>query len=501
MAHPTDDIVGAMQSPSQEDRQRIQKAYDFAHRAHGDEKRKSGDPYITHPHAIALRLATLHMDTDTIVAGILHDTVEDTPVTPEEIEREFGGSVRYLVDGVTKLSKLKYRGLDRNIESLRRLLIATANDIRVIIIKLADRLHNMETLSHVAPEKQHRIAKETMEVYVPIAERLGMGMFRMMLDDLAFRALDPKGYDEAVALLREKREEMEESLEEVLKDIKRHLAEGKLRTFRTEMRIKGVHSFARKLEEKEGNVDKVFDLFAIRIVVPTVEDCYRAFGIVHAAFRPMPGRIKDYIASPKPNGYRSLHTVVITGHNVAVEVQIRTEEMHLESQYGVASHFSYKTGVGSKDLAGTKWIRAVVPRLMHTKSTEAPHTPSWLKDLAHVANEHSAETLEEALKQDFFAERMFVFTPQGDVIDLPVGATPIDFAYAIHSDIGDTMSGARVNGKMVSIDSALHNGDKIEIITRKSGLPNKKWLEIVKTAGAKKHIRMALARGEQQKRG
>ena len=493
MPHPADDIIARMQSPSAEDRLLIQKAYDIAKIAHGEEKRKSGEPYIIHPHDIALRLASLGMDRDTIIAGILHDTVEDTTLTLEAIEKDFGPTVRFLVESVTKLSNIKYRGLDRNIESLRRLLIATASDIRVIVIKLADRLHNMETIEHVAPEKQMRIAKETMEVYVPIAGRLGMGAMRKRLEDLAFKVLEPEKYAETLRTLKEKRAEQEKKLIEILQDVKRDLADGGMRNSKTETRIKGVHSFAIKLASKDGHIDKVYDLFAIRIIVPTIEDCYKALGIVHAHHTAVPGRIKDYIATPKPNGYRSLHTVIMTGHGLAVEIQIRTEEMHAESQFGIVSHFGYKT---NEDASSKRtYMQWLMPRLMRTKKVEtevATPIPQWLTDLARAVGEHPAKSLDEALKQDFFAERMFAFTPKGDVIDLPVGATPVDFAYSIHSDIGDAMVGAKVNGKMMSIDSPLSNGDKVEIITKKSGTPNKKWLESAKTAGAKKHIRAAL---------
>jgi GTP pyrophosphokinase len=499
MPHPADDIIAAMQSATPEDRMMIQKAYDVAREAHGEEKRKSGEPYITHPHAIALRLAGLGMDRETIVAGILHDTVEDTTLTFEDIEKNFGATVKFLVESVTKLSNIKYRGLDRNIESLRRLLVATASDIRVIVIKLADRLHNMETIEFVAPEKQMRIAKETMEVYVPIAGRLGMGAIRKRLEDLAFKVLEPEKYMETLSMLKEKRAEQEKTLIEILKDVKRDLAEGGIRNFKSETRIKGVRSFALKLENKDGHIDKVYDLFAIRIIVPTVEDCYKALGIIHAHHTAVPGRIRDYIATPKPNGYRSLHTVIMTGRGLAVEIQIRTEEMHAESQFGIVSHFGYKTGESaSKKMTYMQWL---IPRLMRTKKVETgvvtpvqagAQIPQWLTDLAKAVGDNPSKSLDEALKQDFFAERMFAFTPKGDVIDLPVGATPVDFAYSIHSDIGDAMVGAKVNGKMISIESPLHNGDKVEIITKKAGTPNKKWLEFAKTAGAKKHIRTAL---------
>ena len=493
MAHPTDDILSAMRSPSMEDRAAIQRAYDFAQRAHGDEKRKSGEPYIVHPHAIALSLATLGMGRTTIIAGILHDTTEDTETTLEEVDKEFGSEIAFLVDGLTKYSKLKYRGLERHVESLRRLFVATASDIRIIIIKLADRLHNMETLQYVEPiEKRERIARDTMEVYVHIAERLGIGNIKTQLEDLAFKILNPKEFTEASRFVEQKQSELETQLDEDIKDLKKFLAESGLKKFRTEYRFKSIYSFHKKLERKQGEIDQVYDLVALRLIVPNVDACYRALGVIHSFWRPIPGRVKDYIAFQKPNGYRSLHTTVITRRGVTMEVQIRTEEMHQEAQFGVASHFNYKTD--NTNAAPVYWFLKLLPTLLKRPDTSGnPESPRWLKDLTDVQKDHvDFETFEEILKQDFFAERMFVFTPKGDVIDLPVDATPVDFAYAIHSDIGNTMNGAKINGKLVSLDTPLSNGSVVEIMTKKNGAPNKKWLELAKTASAKAHIRSAL---------
>jgi len=333
-----------------------------------------------------------------------------------------------------------------------------------------------------------------MEVYVPVAERLGMSTFRTALEDLAFKELEPKEYEETRAVLYKKREEMESALAEGLRDVKRKLAESGMRTFRTEMRIKGIRSLAIKMDEREGNIDKVYDVFALRIIVPTVEDCYRVMGILHAAWRPIPGRIKDYIATPKPNGYRSLHTVVITDRGLTIEMQIRTEEMHRESLYGVASHFTYKAKAPIDPEERTTWIKFLLPRLMQTRPVATPEkpNPAWLNDLGKAVDEFGNEGFKDALKEDFFARRMFVFTPKGDAIDLPVGATAVDFAYAVHSDLGDTMAGAKANGKIIPLDTPLHNGSIVEIIRKKSGKPNKKWLEFAKTSGAKKHIKSAL---------
>lgn len=463
MAHPTDAVVDAMRSATSEDRAEIRRAYDVAERAHGSELRKSGEPYIVHPLAIAQTLAEFGMDRDTIVAGILHDTIEDTPYTIGELEREFGPTVAFLVESVTKLSKLKYRGLERHVESLRRLLIATAADVRVIVIKLADRLHNMETIKFVEARKQKRIAEETLEIYVPIAERLGMGFFKSRLQDLAFQVVDPDGYAYADAFMTQKTSEMQASLAEARKDIQRELGLAGIRDFATEMRVKGLASFAEKLKRKNGDINRVYDLFAIRIIVPTIADCYRAFGVVHHTWRPIPGRVKDYIAYPKPNGYRSIHTAVTTPQHLTIEVQIRTREMHDSAQFGAASHLAYKHG-----------------------------QVSWLSELSQTLQESDPELIPKILKEDYLAERIFTFTPAGDAIDLPLKATPVDFAYAIHSDLGDRATGAVVNGKLVTLETELKNGDHVEIKTRKDGKPNRKWLEFVKTAGARKHIRSAL---------
>lgn len=503
MGHPTDTIVGAMRSPSSKDREAIKTAYDFAEKAHGDELRKSGEPYIVHPRAIAVTLAELGMDRDTIIAGILHDTLEDTPVTAEEIEEHFGKTVRFLVESVTKLSKLKYRGLERHVESLRRLLVATANDIRVIIIKLADRLHNMETIEHVTPEeKRHRIALETMEVYVPIAGRLGIGILKSQLEDLAFKTLEPKRYEEIASYLKNESDKAKGAIDEAVKDMKRALAAAHIKNFRTEVRVKGAHSFATKLARKGNDIARIFDVFAVRIIVGSIDDCYKVLGVIHGLWRPIPGRVKDHIADVKPNGYRSIHTSIITRQKVAIEVQIRTEEMHREAQFGVASHFSYKEAFklprGREVSSTIEWLMRFVPSVMKIRRSSdlggsSSGTPHWLKDLTEAAEDFEEQAaFQKALKEDFFARRMFVFTPKGDVIDLPVGATPVDFAYAIHSDIGNSMVGAKVNNKITQLGSELHNGDIVEIMTKKSGKPNRKWLDFTKTSSAKHHIKNTL---------
>jgi GTP pyrophosphokinase len=500
-----DEVVKALRAASAKDAEAVRRAYDYAEKAHGTELRKSGEPYIVHPGAIALTLAKLGMDRDTVIAGILHDTIEDTPTTADDIEREFGKTVRFLVESVTKLSKLKYRGLERHVESLRRLLVATANDIRVIIIKLADRLHNMETIEFVEPvEKRNRIAMETMEVYVPIAARLGIGVLKAQLEDLAFKTLESERFQKIDTYLKNESEKAKGAIDEALESLKKELAVAHIKPLDIHSRVKGIHSFAMKLERKGNDIEKVYDTFAIRLILRTEEECYRALGVIHALWRPVPGRVKDYIATAKTNGYRSIHTTILTPQKVVIEVQLRTDEMNREAQFGIASHFGYKQGPEkvAGDVPSTiVWLSRFVPSLMRTKKVEAPSpglspsTTRWLKELTEAAENFQEQgAFQQALKEDFFAERMFVFTPKGDVIDLPVGATPIDFAYAIHSDLGDTMMGAKVNGKIMQLTGNLKNGDVVEVITRKSAKPNRKWLEVVKTSSAKHHIRDALNR-------
>jgi GTP diphosphokinase / guanosine-3',5'-bis(diphosphate) 3'-diphosphatase len=492
-------ILSALRDQRSETRRLVEDAWHFACEAHGDQKRLSGESHFEgHVVLVAYYLAEAGMDAPTVAAALLHDVLEDTTVTREAVQEKFGDEIVFLVEGVTKLGKLKYRGLERHVESLRRLLVATASDIRVVIIKLYDRLHNMQT-NHFHPiDRQKRKAIETMEVYVPIAERLGIGHIKTQLEDLAFKTLEPEKFTIAQKYIEDKRKELEQKLDEDIKDIKKFLAESNLKKFRTEYRFKSVYSFHKKLGRKEGVAENIYDVIALRVIVPEVNDCYIALAILHRLWRPLPGRVKDFIAAPKPNGYQSLHSTVITRRGITLEVQIRTEAMHREAEFGIASHFNYKTG--QKKGSTVEWLGSVMPTMMRftkkEKEASAP-IPQWLKDLTEAQKEHpDHETFEEILKQDFFAERMFVFTPKGDVIDLPLGATPIDFAYAIHSDIGDTALGAKVDGKMSVLHTPLVNGNVVEIITRKTGKPNKKWLDFVKTAKAKEHIKNALREKE-----
>jgi GTP diphosphokinase / guanosine-3',5'-bis(diphosphate) 3'-diphosphatase len=507
------EILGEMRSPTPADAALIQKAYDFGLQAHADDKRYSGEPYFIHPAAAAKILAGLGMDASTIVAGLLHDAIEDGKVTEEEVTKEFGAEVLFLIQGVTKLGKHKYRGAERHAESLRRLLVATSADVRVLIIKLADRYHNMTTIEHVPKEKQRRIALETLEIYAPLADRLGMGRMKRDLEDLAFPIIDPDAYQHAVEVRKLKSKETETGLQRVQKDLQREFARKGLRNFRTEIRMKGYWSLHQKLKRKDDDITEIHDIAALRVIVQSVDDCYVALGVIHARFRPLPGEFKDYIAFPKPNGYQSLHTTVLSQEAGVVEMQVRTEDMHRRAQFGIASHMSYKelgktATKGAFEMLSFSWIRDLVPTLLNfSKKGEPPAPlapkkesrkpdaikPYWLRELADVHTEF-AESSEfvDRLKEDFFSHRIFLFTPKGDVIDLPMHSTPIDFAYAIHSDLGDHMVGAKVNGKMVSFDTTLGNGDIVEILKRDSGRPTTKWLEMARTSVARRHIRSAL---------
>ncbi len=517
-ARPLEDILAEMASKSDADTALVTKAYNFSEEAHKDQKRYSGDNYFVHPAEVGFLLADAGLDAQAIAAGLLHDTIEDAGVKPKKIEEDFGPDVLSLVEGVTKLGTLRYRGLERHTESLRKLFAATAKDIRVLIIKLMDRLHNARTLEHVPrPEKRLRIAQETLEIYAPIADRLGMSVAKQELEDAAFPYAYPKEYEKVRELLRERGGESEKRLEKVEKDMKRELAEAGIRTFRAEARKKGVYSLFRKLERKDWDISKIYDILALRIVFPTVADCYTALGVIHAHWRPVPGKIKDYIAFPKPNGYQSIHTTVYTGDGSALEMQLRTESQHREALYGIASHLAYKEtqsvthvgGGGGRTGGSLEWVRQFFPVLRRNAkpapAAEGAHViesvPEWLKELAHAhQGAPASEEYLNTLKTDFFSHRVFAFTPKGDVIDLPIAATPIDFAYAVHSDLGNKMAGARVNGKMVSLDTPLRNGDMVEVITKPSAKPSRKWHDIAKTSMAKKHIRATLAALEAKKR-
>ncbi|MBI2046103.1 MAG: bifunctional (p)ppGpp synthetase/guanosine-3',5'-bis(diphosphate) 3'-pyrophosphohydrolase [Parcubacteria group bacterium] len=460
------------------DAELLTKAYHFSKQAHVGQKRFSGEPYFNHAFATAYKLAELGMDTETIAAGLLHDTIEDGEATEEILKKEFGDDIAFLVEGVTKLGKLRYQGIERHTESLRKLFFAVAKDIRVLIIKLADRFHNVQTLAHVREEKQNRIALETLEIYAPFANRLGMGELKGALEDAAFPFAYPEQYKNITEQLRDRKNIKRKHLEKINRTLQKELAAHGITDFKTDYRIKHTYSTYQKLLKKEKDIEKIYDIAALRIIVGSVEECYKTLGIIHSLWRPLPGRIKDYIAFPKPNGYQSIHTTIFTGDGDIVEIQIRTEVMHQEAEYGIAAHFAYKEG----DIAASDG-NALNKRLR------------WVKQLSEWQKQvHESKEFLEHLRMDFFQHRVFVFTPEGDVIDLPENASPIDFAYAIHSDIGNHASGAKVNGKFTSLDTQLKNGDIVEIIVKKSSMPNQKWLQYVKTTLARKQIRSALGK-------
>lgn len=449
----------------------LRKAYNFAQLAHEGQKRKSGEPYFIHVYETAKNLAKLGMDTKTIAAGLMHDVLEDTQITEEEMEKEFGKEIVFLVKGVTKLGTLKYRGHERHVESLRKFFMAMANDLRVVIIKFADRLHNLKTLSSLSEEKQKRIALESIEIYAPLANRLGMGKLKNEIEDAAFPYAFPKEYAQVEEMLKNRKEKYARDLEEIKNELEKELAKNNIKVSELSYRLKSKYSLWKKLQRYEMDIDKIYDVIALRVVVETVEECYQVLGLIHSIWRPLVGRIKDYISLPKPNGYRSLHSTVLTGLNGIAEIQIRTKEMHAEAAYGIAAHFAYKEQGNKKikeDQTKFKWVED-------------------LKDLNY--SPQNPNKFFENLKTDFFNDRIFILTPKGDVVDLPEGSTPIDFAYAIHSDVGEHIAGVRIDGKMSQIFSKLQNGNVVEIITKKDAHPSSKWLEYAKTTLARRHIR------------
>ena len=455
----------------------IRKAYETAKKAHGDQCRKSGEPYIIHPLWVAIILADLEMDKETIAAGLLHDVVEDTKVSEDEIREMFGEEVSLLVDGVTKLGRLSYSSdkLEVQAENLRKMFLAMAKDIRVIIIKLADRLHNMRTLQFMTPEKQKEKAKETMDIYAPIAQRLGISKIKTELDDLALKYSQPEVFFDLVRQINARKTEREEFLEQIVKEVSAHMKNANIKA-EVNGRVKHFFSIYRKMVNQDKTVDQIYDLFAVRIIVDSVKDCYAALGVIHELYTPIPGRFKDYIAMPKPNMYQSLHTTLMSSVGQPFEIQIRTQEMHKTAEYGIAAHWKYKeSNDGKKSVEAQEeeklsWLRQIL---------------EWQRDMSD--NREFLSLIKGDL--DLFAEDVYCFTPQGDVKNLPNGSTPIDFAYAIHSAVGNKMVGARVNGKLVNIDYKIQNGDRIEILTSQNSRgPSRDWLNIVKSTQAKNKI-------------
>ncbi len=468
--HPSDDIS------------MIQKAYQTAAEAHKDQKRKSGEPYIIHPLNVAIVLADLELDKETIVAGILHDVVEDTIMKEEDLKREFGDDVALLVDGVTKLEKIPLSAggdqpdekLEMQAENLRKMFLAMAKDIRVILIKLADRLHNMRTLQYKKPESRQRIAKETLEIYCPIAQRLGISKVKIELDDLSLKYLEPDVYYDLVDKISVRRNVREKYIQSIVDEVSEHIGNAGIKA-KIDGRVKHFFSIYKKMKNQDKTLDQIYDLFAVRIIVDTVRDCYAALGVIHEMYKPIPGRFKDYIAMPKANMYQSLHTTLIGSSGQPFEIQIRTFEMHKAAEYGIAAHWKYKEASDGKRVAAQEeeklvWLRQIL---------------EWQRDMSD--NREFMKLLKNDL--DLFSDNVYCFTPTGEVKNLPAGSTTIDFAYSIHSAVGNRMVGARVNDKLVTIDYEINNGDRIEIITSQNSKgPSRDWLNVVKSTQAKNKI-------------
>lgn len=456
--HPEDDVSV------------LELAFEFANEAHAGQTRKNGEPYIQHPLHTAYLLAEIKADLATVASGLLHDVPEDTDHNQEEIEALFGPEIATLVEGVTKLGKIKYRGIERYRENLKKMFLAMTSDLRVIFIKFCDRLNNLRTLENLSPEKQKRIAQETLEIYAPIAGLLGIGRLKWQMEDICFKFLFPDKYHELEYKYEvEKKIERNRFFQKVKNILVPKLEEAGITKYDIEVRFKHLYSIYRKMQEKGRNFDEIYDVFALRVIVPTIDDCYKTLGVIHTLWKPKPNRFKDYIAVPKPNGYRSLHTTIFGPEGKTTEFQIRTLEMHEESIYGLAAHWYYKTQRGTPGYKAPSWVQEIIDI-----QKEITNTSEFVKKI----------------KLDIFRDRIFVFSPRGDVIELPEMATPIDFAYAVHTNIGNKAAGVIINDKVGRLDQELKNGDFVEIITdKKRPYPNKDWLKFVKTKRARDHIK------------
>jgi guanosine-3',5'-bis(diphosphate) 3'-pyrophosphohydrolase len=449
----------------------IRRAWEFCVQHHSGQLRASGEPYVLHPLEVAQVLAEMKLDSTAIAAGLLHDAVEDTPVTTEDITEQFGEQVAHIVEGVTKIDKIQFANReDRQAENVRKMLLAMVSDVRVVLIKMADRLHNMRTLQHLPPERQESIARETLDIYAPLAHRLGMGKVRGELEDLAFRYVDPFGYEQVKSAVDAARDEDEQFLNSVESLLNERLRENNIKA-RVEWRIKRLYSIYQKLQKQKVTVDQVYDLLAVRVITATVQDCYAAFGLIHSIWRPVPGRIKDFIAMPRPNLYQSLHTTVMGEGGHQFEVQIRTEEMHRIAEEGIAAHWKYKAAgspTNARDEQRLAWVRQLV---------------EWQREMTDP-NEFLS-----TLKIDLYPEEVYTFTPKGKVVVLPKDATPIDFAYSIHTEVGNTCVGAKVNGRMAQLRTKLHNGDIVEVVTQNGHTPSRDWLTFAKSSRARNKIK------------
>ena len=465
-----EEIFSLIHNLKEEDKEVIIKAYNFAKKAHEGQLRKSGEPYFYHVFETAKNLADLGMKSKTISAGLLHDVIEDTKVTEEELEKEFGSEVTTLVKGVTKLGTVRYKGIERKVENLRKFFVSMAEDLRVLTIKLADRLHNIETLKYVRPDKQKRIALETLEIYAPLADRLSMGRLKGRLEDAAFQYAYPKEYAEVKNLLLEKKDAKEKYLIEVRDKLKDKIKEANIKNTKVDYRQKHLYSLWKKLQKYDMDIGKIYDIIAMRVMVDTVADCYHVLGIIHGEWTPVPNRIKDYIAMPKANGYQSLHTTIFTGTGGIVEIQIRTHQMHENAENGIAAHFIYKMKNSdiNQDIKQLEWVNQ-----LHELNQEEENKP---------------EKFLEKIKMNFFHDRIFIFTPKGDIVDLPENSSPIDFAYAIHTDIGNHAQGVKINGKNAALGTKLKTHDIVEIQINKNTNPSSKWLDYAKTSLARREI-------------
>ena len=459
----------------------IEKAYNFSRISHEGQFRNSGEPYFNHCVQTAINIAKQNMDADTIAAGLLHDTLEDTHISNEEIEKEFGKDILFLIQGVTKLGTIKYKGVERHVESMRKFFIAMAEDIRVVVIKLCDRLHNVSTLEYLREDKAKRIAIETLEIHARLADRIGMGKLKSQLEDKAFPYAYPEDYKKVKAMFEATKSASEDYLLKILDKVKEELNIFNIHYVKIDHRLKHLYSLYEKLKKHNWDIQKIYDIAAMRIIVDDMSTCYQVLGIIHGLYKPVPGRFKDYIAIPKPNGYQSLHTTVFDGEGGTFEVQIRSLKMHQEAEYGIASHLFYKETGDSRKSKN---------KIQKNKMQNIEEKIAWTKDLLK-AQEKISENKDfiKSIKEEFLDQKLFIHTPKGDVIELPNGSGVIDFAYTVHSDIGNHVSGVMVNGKLVSLDTKLKDRDIVEIITKDEAKPSRKWIDYAYTNLAKRHIR------------